>query len=191
MTVVIASDATEPEQVSHPGFLAPVTALGGRPVEREPLAATEDGRWQPELSPSGPVSIVLSQGSHRVIVYRNGIEIGQARLSLAGDAPFGDHVLVLTQSPSSGPDPYVPDPAKFRWTRIGVPGHAQEAGAQADPTAVARINLSPEFVRQLNAILEPGATLFVTDAAVTPQTSGAAVQVVDADPPSGKKPSHL
>src|SRR5262249_28354985 len=78
MTVVIASDATEPKAVSHPGYLAPVSLTGGQPIERIPLAPTEDERWQPELSPSGPVSIVLSQRSHRVIVYRNGIEIGRA-----------------------------------------------------------------------------------------------------------------
>jgi L,D-transpeptidase catalytic domain len=191
MTVVIASDATEPEQVSHPGYLVPVSAVGGQPLERSPLAAGEDERWQPELSPGGPVSIVLSHGSNRVIVYRNGVEIGRARATIAGDAPFGDHVLVLTQGPSSGSDPYVPDPSKFRWTRIAVPGHSDEAGAQADPTVVARIRLSPQFVQQLNGILQPGATLFVTDAAVTSQTTGAAVQVVDADPPSGKESSAL
>jgi hypothetical protein len=191
MTVVIASDRTEPERVAHPGYLVPVSTVGGRPLERVPLAATQDERWQPELSPSGPISMVLSRASRRVIVYRNGIEIGRARLTVAGDAPFGDHVLVLTESPSRGPDPFVPDPAKFRWSRIGVPGHTREAGTQIDPTAVARIKLPAEFVHQVNAILQPGATVFVTDAAITPQTTGAAVQVVDADPPSGKKSSTL
>jgi hypothetical protein len=184
MTVVIASDATEPEQVSHPGYLAPVSVVGGQPLKHEPLAATREERWQPELSPRGPVSIVLSGRSHRVIVYRNGIEIGRARLTITGDATFADHALVLTEGPSSGPDPYVPDPAKFRWMRIGVPGHAGEAGTQADPTVIARIKIPVDFVHQLNAILQPGATVFVTDAALSPQTTGAAVQVVDADPPA-------
>jgi len=40
------------------------------------------------------------------------------------------------------------------------------------------------------AILQPGATVFVTAASLSPQTSGAAVQVVDADPPADK-PSKL
>src|SRR5215469_16220176 len=85
MTVVIGSDATAPERVAHPGYLAPVSLTGGQPIERLPLAATEEERWQPDLSPTGPVSIVLSQRSHRVIVYRNGIEIGRARLTVSGD----------------------------------------------------------------------------------------------------------
>jgi hypothetical protein len=87
MTVVIGTEATEPERVTHPGYLAPVKFVGGQPVALEPLAPTEADRWKPELSPSGPVSIVISHGSQRVVVYRNGIEIGRARLIVSGDAP--------------------------------------------------------------------------------------------------------
>ena len=183
MTVVIGTAATEPERVAHPGYLAPVQFVGGQPVEPDPLTPTEDERWQPELSPSGPVSIVLSQGSQRVVVYRNGVEIGRARLMVTGDAPLLDHALVLTEGPSSVPDPYVPDPTKFRWLRVGVPGHIGEQGSQVDPMAVARIKLPRGFVARLNGILTPGATLFVTNEPLYPQTSGPTVQVVDADPP--------
>jgi hypothetical protein len=188
MTVVIGTEATEPERVAHPGYLAPVKFAGGQPVEPEPLAPTQYDRWQPELSPSGPVSIVLSQGSQRIVVYRNGIEIGRARLIVTGDAPLVDHALVLTEGPSSVPDPFVPDPTKFRWLRIGVPGHLDEAGTQVDPTAVARIKLPADFVARLNGILTPGATVFVTNESLYPQTSGPMVQVVDADPPANSHP---
>ena len=190
MTVVIGTEATEPERVAHPGYLAPVTFVGGQPLEREPLAPTEDDRWQPELSPSGPVSIVVSQGSQRVVVYRNGIEIGRARLTVTGDAPLVNHALVLTEGPSSVPDPYVPDPTKFRWLRLGVPGHMGEAGTQVDPMAVARIKLPADFAARLNGILTPGATLFVTHETLYPQTTGPMVQVVDADPPTKTQPVH-
>jgi len=188
MTVVIGTEATEPVQVTHPGYLAPVKYVGGQPIERDPLAPSEDDRWQPELSPNGPVSIVLSQGSQRIVVYRNGIEIGRARLVVAGDAPLINHALVLTEGPSTVPDPYVPDPTKFRWLRIGVPGHMGEEGTQVDPVAVARIKLPADFAARLNRILTPGTTLFVTHESLYPQTSGPVVQVVDADPPADNHP---
>src|ERR1700722_9660947 len=162
MTVVIGTDATEPEQVAHPGYLAPVKFVGGEALAPDPLEPSQDDRWQPELSPSGPVSIVLSQGSHRIVVYRNGIEIGRARLVVTGDEPLTNHALVLTEGPSTVPDPYVPDPAKMRWLRVGVPGHMGEQGTQVDPAAVARIRVPSEFATRLNGILTPGATLFVT-----------------------------
>ena len=94
MTVVIGTEQTAPEQVAHPGYLAPVTYVGGQPVEPDIITPTEEQRWQPELSPTGPVSIVLSQASHLIVVYRNGIEIGRARLTVTGDTPLVNHALV-------------------------------------------------------------------------------------------------
>jgi hypothetical protein len=184
MTVVIGIEQKAPTRVAHPGYLAPVQARGGQPVERVPFAPTEEERWQPQLSPSGPVSIVLSQGSRRVVVYRNGIEIGRARLTVSGDAPLPNHALVLSAGPSSVPDPYDPDPAKYSWLRIGVPGHAQEDGTQVDPATVARIRIPADFVAHVNGILTPGATLLVMHESLYPQTGGSMVQVVDADPPA-------
>lgn len=192
MTVVIATAATGPERVAHPGYLAPVSFTAGQPIARDPLTPTEIERWEPSRSPSGPVSIVLSQGSHRAIVYRNGIEIGRARLDVSGDRPMPSHALVLTEGPSNTPnDPYVPDPAKYRWLRIGVPGHMQESGTQVDASERARIKLPPDFVREVLPILTPGTTVFVTDEPLSGETSGPAVQVIDADPPAGEHPAKL
>ena len=190
MTVVIGTDQTAPEQVAHPGYLAPVKFVGGQPIAPETFAPKEDERWQPELSPSGPVSIVLSQASQLIVVYRNGIEIGRARLTVTGDAPLVNHALVLSEGPSSVPDPYVPDPTKFSWLRIGVAGHLGEQGTQVDPTAVARIKMPAGFAALVNGILTPGATLFVTNEALYPQTSGPMLQVVDADPPAKSQPAR-
>ena len=187
MTVVIGSDATEPERVAHPGYLAPVKYVGGQPIEPHPFAPDEQERWNPDLSPSGPVSIVLSQGSQRVVVYRNGIEIGRARVAISGETPLANHALILAEGPSSVADPYVP--VNFHWLRLGVPGHMGEDGTQVDPTEVARIKIPPDFVAKIDGILTSGATVFVTSAALYSQTSGAMVQqIVDADPPSGKRP---
>jgi hypothetical protein len=135
------------------------------------------------------VSIVLSQGSQRVVVYRNGIEIGRARMTISGDEPITSHALVLTEGPSNISDPYVPDPTNYRWVRIGVPGHMQEAGTEVTAAALARIKLPAEFVQQVNSILTPGATVFVTSEALSPQSSGPILRVVDADPPAGTKRS--
>ena len=186
MTVVIGTDATEPEAVAHPGYLAPVAYIGGQPIQGVPLAAAEDERWQPQLSPRGPVSIVLSQASRRIVVYRNGIEIGRARLVVLGTEPLTSRALVLVEGPSSVPDPYLPDPTRFHWIRVGVPGHMGEAGSDVDPQVLARIRIPGEFVSQLNAILEPGATVLVTDEPLSSGGSGTALQVVDADPPDAR-----
>jgi L,D-transpeptidase catalytic domain len=189
MTVVIADAASEPTWVTHPGYLAPVSANGGKPVEDDVLTSGEEEHWDPQASTSGPVSIVLSRQSQRVVVYRNGIEIGAAKIVVTGDQPFSTHALVLAEGPSPFPDPYVPDAAKYHWLRIGVPGHMGEAGGDPDPATIARIKIPAEFVKELSSVLTPGVTLIVTDQSMTPSTTGPLMQVVDADPPAKKKPA--
>jgi L,D-transpeptidase catalytic domain len=190
MTVVIASTATEPTSVNHPGYLAPVGVAGGAPIERTPLAASEEDQWQPEASPSGPVSIVLSRQSQRIVVYRNGIEIGRARIAISGDQPLSTHALVLAAGPSPFADPYVPDATKYRWLRIGVPGHLGEAGGDPDPATIGRIKIPPDFVKEVASVLSPGATVLVTDHAILPSTTGPHLQLIDADPPTGPRESE-
>ncbi len=176
------TEATEPPTTRRAsgGTLLWVSFVGGQPIEPHPFTPDEEERWHPELSPSGPISIVLSQGSQRIVVYRNGIEIGRARVSIAGDTPLINHALILTEGPSEVPDPYVPDATRYRWLRLGVPGHTGENGTQVDPaTAVARIKIPPDFVAKVNGILTPGATLFVTSAALYSQTTRRVTMVQD------------
>lgn len=188
MTVVIADAASEPTWVTHPGYLAPVSATGGQPVEADLLTSGETDHWDPQASTSGPVSIVLSRQSQRIIVYRNGVEIGAAKIVVSGDEPLATHALVLAEGPSSFADPYVPDASKYHWLRIGVPGHMGEAGGDADPATVARIKIPADFVKDVSSVMTPGATVIVTDQTMTPSTTGPLLQVVDADPPANKKP---
>lgn len=183
MTVVVADEASEPSAVAHPGYLAPVSAPGGQAIGREPLQQTQAQRWQPELSTQGPVSIVLSRASKRVVVYRNGVEIGRSRVTIAGEEPIGTHALVLAEGAGRSDDRFVPDPSKLRWLRIGVPGHMEESGMPVDPAAVARIDIPDEFANEVYSVLTPGATVLVTDEAITPATTGETLDVINADPP--------
>lgn len=184
MTVVIADAASEPTWVTHPGYLAPITIVGGKAVNEDPLQSSDQDRWQPEASLSGPVSIVLSRQSQSIVVYRNGIEIGRAKIVVTGDQPFATHALVLAAGPSNFEDPYVPDASKYHWLRIGVPGQAGEAGVDADPAIVARIKIPAAFVKEVSSVLTPGATVIVTDHAMSASTTGPLLQVLDADPPA-------
>jgi hypothetical protein len=187
MTVVIADTKSDPTWVAHPGYLAPVSAQGGKPLKDDPSEREQNVDFEPEKSPSGPVSLVLSRQSERLLVFRNGVEIGHAHVQISGDQPFSTHALVLAEGPSPIADPYVPDAQKYHWLRIGVPGRLGEAGGDPDPATVARIQVPREFTQQINSILTPGATLIVTDLAISSATTGSRIQVVDADPPSRLK----
>ena len=182
MTVVIEDRAGKPQEVPSPGFLAPVTTAG-EPVTYQPLQQSEQLRWNPQDAPQGPVSIVISRGSGRVIVYRNGTEIGRARAIFAGSAPVGTHALILASGPAREAR-FVPDPARQHWLHVGIAGDAA-AGTEPNPELAARLEIPEEFVRAVYGVLTIGATVLITDETITPATTGPSLDVLNADPPQG------
>lgn len=80
-TVVIAGKSTAPRSVVHPGMLTPVSAGSGTPQSEQALNPGRDYRWEPQASPAGPLTLVVSGADQRVIVLRNGVEIGRARIA--------------------------------------------------------------------------------------------------------------
>ena len=68
--------ATMPETTAPPPIFEQLEQDGQRPPQSY--------RWHPESSPSGPVSIVVSGRDRRVVVLRNGIEIGASGIAIDG-----------------------------------------------------------------------------------------------------------
>ena len=69
----------------------------GAAAVAERLTEQQDFRLEPEKSPHGPVSLVISAADRRALLLRNGVEIGRARVSLRDPAsPLGTHAFVLT-----------------------------------------------------------------------------------------------
>src|SRR5437773_2122494 len=87
-TVVIADSHAAPAETVHPGLF-----FSQKGQESEPIAAGKFD-WNPDTSPSGPVSLIVSSADKTVYVYRNGVEIGRAGI-LNSDvvAPLNDRVF--------------------------------------------------------------------------------------------------
>ena len=192
MTVVIASHADKPSEVVHPAALAPVDARTGAAVKVPRLSAGEEFRWKPEAASAGPISIVMSAADQRVLVYRNGVEIGRARMAVREPGkPFGTHAFIMQDGFGEGESPILKNAPARRWTAVGIPGHAGEHGAALNAAQVERISLPPRFAKALYATLAPGTTLLVTDAAVLEnKTTGVAVNIMDADQPKPMNPAR-
>src|SRR5881296_4039878 len=71
-TVIIADAHSAPATTVHPGLFF---AQNGQ--ESEPATAGKF-EWNPDKSPSGPVSLLVSSADKTLYVYRNGVEIGRA-----------------------------------------------------------------------------------------------------------------
>jgi hypothetical protein len=181
MTVVVAEEGTAPVTVVHPTAVIPINPRNGSDVTFEPLADGQPYRWTPEASPTGPISMVMSVPDNRVIVFRNGIEIGRSRVQVR-DPLVGTHAFIV----ASG---YMPDaPQRMglhmpKWITIGIPGHGDEAGKVVDEALVDRVDVPREFMEKVLPLLTPGSVLLATDESVQPATTGPKVQVIDSNPP--------
>jgi len=170
MTVVVVDEHSAPGEVVHPPAFSPVDAKTGVPVSAERLAADEEFRLEPEKAPHGPVSILMSSADQRVLVMRNGVEIGRARIAVHDPSqPLGTHTFVMREQP---------DTSAPTWIAIAMPGHFDEDGRALSQDAAARVSMPPGFARAVSLLLAPGATLFVTDAPILAQNMHADITVL-------------
>ena len=140
-----------------------------------------DARWTPEAAPEGPVSVLLSAADQRVLVYRNGIEIGRARLQIRDPkAPIGTHAFVLLD-PSQPTAKATGAEGRPRWVAVAVPGHEAEKGRALDPVEADRVTLPPDFLAKLRSVLAPGSTLLVTTPRCSRATTGVPLTIITGD----------
>lgn len=167
-TVIVAGRAGHPSLTHGAGVLAP-QGEGGAGIAHVPLGSDENYRWTPEVAPAGPLSIIISHSDQRVVVLRNGQEIGRARAVLPNN-DFETHVLTYARLPDG----------RLRWVFAGVPGHDGEKGQPLDSSILNELRLPEKFLHSLNAIIAPGTTILVTQAQVLPHNSGRQMTVLSA-----------
>jgi len=173
MMVVIANKNTEPTSVDHPALLDPVTPEGA-PTDTQPLASTQSYRWEPDKSPEGPVSMILSGYDKRIIVLRNGVEIGRSEITLVEPGtPLGTHAFVMAQGDAG---------AAPTWVGVTIESDAEENNQSSTPDALKRIHTPDAFARSLATALGVGSTLMVTDEPVLESTTGVSLAVLSSSP---------
>jgi hypothetical protein len=165
MTVIITGEKPSPQTVIDPGLVT--TAPAGSPAAR--LNDGEQFRWNPDLSPSGPVMILISFRDQRVLVLRNGRIIGRSRVEIPPGVITGTHALQMLGIDPSG------DP---RWFYVGLPGHESGRGKPLDPNKTKQVHIPPQFRADVLAILKTGVTMLATEDTITGGDEGSALTVM-------------
>ena len=179
MTVVVANASTAPADVVHPASLAPVDPATGALAVEPRLQAGERSRWNPERAATGPVSIVMSSADRRVVVLRNGVEIGRAHLQIADPGrPFGSYAFIVKDGQGVGRSVLVDGAAARNWMAVALPGTDGSAPSDLASLAAGRLRMPQDFARNLYPLLQPGTTLFITDAPVLEQSLGKELTVL-------------
>ena len=175
MTVVVTREAPNPTRLDGGDLLAPVTAEGASVASAaagQRLAANEAFRWQPELAPAGPVTIIVSSRDQRLMVLRNGKLIGRGRIQIPPGRVSGDHALQFTGFDAQ---------QRTQWTYVSVPGQEQIKGRALDFSGANDLKISPEYLKRVRSVLTPGATLLITDAAILGGGAGKPMTVIDSN----------
>lgn len=159
-TVVITDEAAVPE-------IAPsADPLVAAPDETHGMPDTYV--WTPERSPTGPISLLVSGRDRRLVVLRNGREIGSAPVQT--DTPIvATRAFVLEAIDADGP----------HWSRLPMSsGIAAAAEEVADP-GQAGTHIPPAFRQILLGVLQPGTTLLVTRDTLASSGTGKRLRVFD------------
>jgi hypothetical protein len=174
MTVVVTRGAANPTRLDDGDLLAPVTAEGGAlgDAAARRLAADEAYRWQPELAPTGPVTILVSSHDQRLVVMRNGKLIGRGKIRIPPGRVSGDHAFQFTGFDAN---------QRTQWTYVGVPGQGKLKGHPGDFSGAKDLQISPEYLKLVRSVLTPGATLLVTDGGILGGGAGKPMTVIDAN----------
>lgn len=164
LTVVVSDQEQFPGTVVHPGLVAPVTVAGApvsEPSVMQPIV------WQPEASPEGPVTILLTNEDKRISVFRGGVEIGRAQFALKGpNRKVTLHVLTMLEPSVVGPlDPATGKPIP-RWLMIS----GEEETTVSAGQLLAVFAIPADFRRDVATVVGPGTTLVVTQPAARAST---------------------
>lgn len=162
-TVIVSGTAGQVETAREASVLA---FARGAAEEHAPLTSDQDWRWQPERSRVGPLSLIVSRTDQRVVVLRNGVEIGRARIAMPR---LDEDTRVYAFSGQVD--------GAWLWTVAGLPGHA-DGGAPVQPWLRENIGIPDAFLTRVRSILAPGATILITSAGILPGTSGRRMTVV-------------
>ena len=141
-----------------PGRAAAIDLAAGRYV------------WHPELSPEGPIVVVVTLKEQRAYVYRNGIGIGVSTISSGREGyetPAGVYSILQKEREhysnryDNAPMPFM---ERLTWDGIAlhgghVPGHPASHGC---------IRLPPAFAEELFAVTQRGQVVVIVDAGGSP-----------------------
>jgi lipoprotein-anchoring transpeptidase ErfK/SrfK len=115
-TVVVQGSAIDHVRTTDSSLLAPINEKGATTEQQE--LGREEYRWMPERAPTGPLTIIVSKTDQRVVVLRNGIEIGRSA-AIIKDDDTGSHVIhyALGKDGSMSACPAMTRMPAARWTK--------------------------------------------------------------------------
>jgi hypothetical protein len=145
MTVVVTKLQATPRMAPAPTILAE----GAEASELSGMFS-----WDPAKSLEGPVSVLVSAADRRAVVFRNGVVIGSAPVTVDGPID-GTWAYALRNVDQQGQ----------HWVRLRLSPERNE-GAEVGKSEWSRFHAADDFRKAVASVLEPGTTIIVTSDSV-------------------------
>ena len=182
--LVTPSPAVTPPPVETPKKAEPPSEpkAAPAPAAAPPEALEQFGPPRP-LRP-GPITVFVSKKEGKVFVRKAFQPLFDAPVKIArADLPLGTHLFTAVEAKSDG--------ASFRWLAVSIPGEAPRKIDTRDPKtfkpakvaaldvppppqtaaqALERIEMPPEALAQISALMSAGASLIISDQGLGPET---------------------
>jgi hypothetical protein len=121
--------------------------------------------WHPEISPGGPVVIIVSLPEQRMYVYRNGVRIGRSTVSTGTKGhttPTGMFTILqkkVSHESSIYKGAQMPHMQRLTWTGIAM--HA--GNLPGYPASHGCVRLPVDFAEKLYSVTRNGTSVIITD----------------------------
>lgn len=156
MTVIILGYESQAFRLSHPVVMLPPDSKDSVVLNMLDLSPTEAFRWQAENGQDGAISLVMNKASQLLLVYRNGIEIGRAKISLpASETNWGTFAFIMQTEQNTESNAFF----NHHWLAM----NGLEKNMMLNAAFFEQLNIPSDFANALNSILTAGSTLLITD----------------------------
>lgn len=121
--------------------------------------------WHPEISPAGPVVVIVSLPEQRMYVYRNGVRIGRSTVSTGKKGyttPTGMFTILqkkVSHESSIYKGAQMPHMQRLTWTGIAM--HAGHLPGY--PASHGCVRLPVDFAEKLYSVTRNGTSVIITD----------------------------
>jgi hypothetical protein len=121
--------------------------------------------WHPEISPAGPVVVIVSLPEQRMYVYRNGVRIGRSTVSTGTKGhttPTGMFTILqkkVSHESSIYKGAQMPHMQRLTWTGIAM--HAGHLPGY--PASHGCVRLPVDFAEKLYSVTRNGTSVIITD----------------------------
>jgi hypothetical protein len=155
--------------------VAPVSANYGHTKGREVAPLSGDFKpgdyvWKPDVSPAGPVLVIVSLPEQKMAVFRNGIRIGTSTISTGTKGhttPTGVFTILqkkVDHESSIYKGAKMPHMQRLTWTGIAM--HA--GNLPGYPASHGCVRLPSDFAMKLYSVTTLGTTVIITDGKPAP-----------------------